>query len=369
MVKFLNRLSVNKKVCLIVSFSGILAYATAQNSFSEQTVTIGEDDFLPYCKGEIIKHISGEKALMMEKISDVIMSWDSLNPPQGFETSFYSGNSSLDITFAAYINEGGMKRTKSGAQLSIGINDPIKIFGTAVTDNIFLRPEKVAGFFGFPVYMNTDHEVTVITKNNTPLFVPVTREEYLKQLIRTEEQKQQNETGIQQKSDSELILVEMEKSYKELLKTDPDVASEFKTEIQKFRDDMKENQNTDVPAGYLSSLKEELKNLSPADRIKPAWYSIGAMEKYGNLSGLVTGSNGEEGTALVRMAPAYSGLINNENIIKLLVIKWNVGSDNSISDKPRLYEGGAKGFLLADYYMARIYHQQKIWNNIIKLVQ
>jgi hypothetical protein len=51
------------------------------------------------------------------------------------------------------------------------------------------------------------------------------------------------------------------------------------------------------------------------------------------------------------------------------VIFWNVGPNKSISDKPGLFEGEAKGFMLADYYMARLYNQQKIWNSIIGLIQ
>jgi hypothetical protein len=159
----------------------------------------------------------------------------------------------------------------------------------------------------------------------------------------------------------------MEKGYKELLKTDPTSAAEFKTEIEKFKADMVNNATDNIPDNMLTSLKKELDNLSPAERNKPAMYSLSAMEKYGNFSGLIPVT--EKGTALVKIAPEFSDLMNKKNALKLLVISWNVGINNSTSDKPRLFDGEATGFGLADYYMAKLYHQQKIWNNIFNLVQ
>jgi len=237
-----------------------------------------------------------------------------------------------------------------------------------VAENIFLRPEKADDFYGFPVYRNTDKEVTVISKNKAPLFVPVTREEYLQQLIKAESAREDKQEGSGQKSDSEIILAEMEKTYKELLKADTEAAAEFKTEIQKFRADMAKDQDAGAPAGLLASLQAELAKMSPAERKQPAWYAVGAFEKYGNLSGLVPESGRESGTALVRLAPAYAGMTNNKNAINMLILSWNVGSDNSNSDKPYLFDGEPQGFQLADYYMARLYHQQTIWNNIICLI-
>ena len=52
----------------------------------------------------------------------------------------------------------------------------------------------------------------------------------------------------------------------------------------------------------------------------------------------------------------------------MLIVSWNVGPDISDSDKPVLFDYEPKGFLLADYYMARLYHQKTVWNKIIGLV-
>lgn len=368
MREFLSRSSLIPGMLLLVVFLGLPAPATAQNYYSDQVVAFGEDEFFPYTRGRILKNIEGEQSVLMERIYDAIMAWDSLNPPKGFEIRFNAGDRYAELAFSAYVSEDGTKTTKSGAILSFYINDPARVLGSPVADNIFLKPEKAGDFHGYPVYRNTDKEVTVISKTATPLFIPVTREEYLQQLIKTESAKQGKEEGSQQKSDSEIILAEMEKSYRELLKTDARAAAEFRTEIQKFRADMANEQDGDAPAGLLASLKAELAKMSPAERKQPAVYAVGAFEKYNNYSGLVPVSNSGEGTALVRLPASNSSMADNKNALKVLILSWNVGSDNSNSDKPHLFHGDPEGFQLADYYMARLYHQEKIWRDIISLV-
>jgi hypothetical protein len=354
-------------VLILIVLSGLLAPAVARNSYTEQIVAYGDDEFFPYTRGRIIKNIEGESAIVTEQIYQAIISWDSLNPPRGFEIRFDAGDRYAELSFAAYVRDGELRTTRSGAILSFYINDPVRVLGSPVAEDIFLQPEIVDDFYGFPVYQNTDSEVTVISKSKAPLFIPVTREEYLRQLINTESARNDKKEGSAQKSDSEIILAEMEKSYIELLKVDPGAAAEFKTEIQRFRTDIANDQDDGAPVSLLASLQAELSGLSAAERLQPAYYAAGAFEKYGNFSGLVPESGKNAGTALVRPAPSYIGMSGNNSELKVLILAWNIGSDNSISDKPRLYDGDAKGFRLADYFMARLYHQQSIWNIIFRL--
>lgn len=369
MHELLKRISIFRKTHLLFFLLCSTVISIAQGSYSNQSVVIGEDEFMPYCQGEVHKHFEGEKSPMMEKIYRTIVSWDSLNPPKGFEARFTGNNQVLDVIFASYLKQGNLKTVKSGAILSFFINDPIRVFGSPVVENIFLQPQKVADFYGYPVYQNTNIEVTVIFKSNSSLFVPVTQGEYLQQLIKIETDKQKNNAGNNQKSDSNEVLAEMEKVYNELLKTDPSAAAEFKAEIQKFNSETANEGTDNNQFDLLTSLKRELDNLSPAERNKPARYSIGAIEKYGNFSGLIPDAKGNEGTALVKLVPEFSDLSNEKNTLKLLVISWNGGADNSTSDKPRLFDGEATGFGLADFYMVKLYQQQKIWNNIFNLMQ
>ncbi len=357
-----------KKAFVLVLLLASLTSARAQNSFSDEIITIGENEFMPCTRGIVLKDQEGGQLPMIEKICQPISSWDSLKPPKGFEARFYARGQILDLTFSAYLKEGGLKTVKSGALLSICVNDPVRAFGTPVIDNIFLQPEKVAEFWGYPVYQNTNQEITVISKSKSPLFVPVTQGEYLQQLIDTELKKQKNDAGGQRESNSDVIVAEMGKTYKVLLKSDPVAAAEFKIEIDKFKADMANDATENSSDDLVTALKKEFESLSPAERSKPARYSTDAFENYGNFSGLIPEIHATEGTALVKVAPEYARLANNKDAIKLLVIRWNLGNDNSTSDKPRLFDGEAKGFLLADYYMAKLYRQQEIWSNIIALI-
>ncbi len=360
-------ISISMKTHLFLLFSCISVISMAQSSFSNQTITVGEDVFMPYCRGEVHTYFEGEMAQIMEEIYESIALWDTLNPPKGFEANFNGRNNVLDIIFASYLKQENSKTIKSGAALSFCINDPVSALGSPVVKNIFLQPKKVADFFGHPVYQNTQKEVTVISKNKTSLFFPVTQEEYLEQLIEVETIKQNNNSGNLKKNDSDEILSEMENAYKKILKTDSASAAEFKTEIQKFKAEMVNNPTKNISDDMLTSLKKELEQLSSVGRNKPAIYSLGAMEKNANFSGLMPDE--ENGTALVKVAPEFLDMKNKKNALKLLVITWNVGANNSMSDKPRLFDGEVNGFGLADFYMVKLYHQQKIWNNIFNLIQ
>lgn len=352
----------------VVTLLSVLVLQAKSQLFSDQVVTLGDDDFMPYTRGVVDKQIEGDRKVMMGKISDIISSWDSIHPPRGFKVDFYGSNQLLDVSFSAYINVGNSNITKGGPAFSIFINDPGLICGSTVVNDIFLLPEKVADFYGFPIYQNTRQEVTVISVINDSLFVPVSRQEYLQALILEEENRQKNE-GNQTGNSAEDILLEMEKSYKELLKIDPVEAAVFKISMDEFRADQAKAEAGGKPAGMLQMLKRELEDMSAFEKNSPAYYSVGAMEKYGNLSGLVPAEQAKEDMALVRIAPVFDKLKENKSAIKLLVISWNLGNNSSITDKPRCYSGGTTGFMLADNKMVELYNQQDIWESIFNLLK
>ena len=98
-----------RNMLLLLIFSGLMTPALAQNSYSEQTVAFGEDEFFPYCRGRVLKHIDGESITMMEQICEAIITWDSLNPPKGFEISFNASDRYAELTFSAYVKEDDSK--------------------------------------------------------------------------------------------------------------------------------------------------------------------------------------------------------------------------------------------------------------------
>lgn len=337
--------------------------------FSDQIYTIDDDNFMPFTRGVVQKQLEGDKKMLMEKLSNIILSWDSIHPPRGFEVDLYGSDHLLEISFAAYVNEANIKIVKGGPSCSIFINDPNRIFGSPVVNDIFPVPVKVSDFHGFPIYQNINYEVTVISTSNDFLYVSVTQEEYLKALIRAEEENVKNKTASNGSNSPDEMLADMEKSYKELLKIDPKEAAAFKITIDEYRAEQANAKTVGQPADLLSILKRELDVMPLAERSNPAYYSPGAMERFGNLSGLIPAVQAQAVMALVRLVPAIRDLKKNNSSIKLLVISWNVGNKNSTKDKPRLFSGDGNGFMLADTKMAEFYNQKNIWDSIFDLVK
>ncbi len=354
------------KMHLFLMFSLVTIIASGQETYSDQVVSKDGHDFLPYSRGEVNKHFEGDKAQLMNEIYEKIVSWESLNPPKGFEARFYGSDNGIAITFAAYVKEEDLRTVRSGANLYIDINDPVRLLGSPLVNQIYLEPEIAGDYYGNPIYRNTYGEVTVISKIKNPLFVPVTQEEYLQQLIEVETERQKEYPVVSQEDAMRMILAEMEKAYLELLKADAAAAAEFKAEIVKFKAqmenqvDMDGNPRENNTVDPLAMLKKELENLSPAGRNKPARYALAAMQKYGNYSGLVPENETGEGTALVKVADEFSKLTDENNVIRLLIFRWDIGDNNHTSDMPRLYDGDTTGFGLADYHMKNLYDGQKI---------
>jgi len=350
---------------LVIFF--ICGTARSQQVFSDQVVHIEEDDFMPYTRGEVLKTFVGDFNNLMEEICTIISSWDSINPPKGFRVDFSSIQSTmLEITFSSYIKEYDERIVKRGPVLYMSINNPSEIFGTPIITDIFLQPAKVSDFYGYPVYQNVRRKVTVIMEKEVTLSVPVTREEYLNELLNADENHGPDGSGSYSGDD---VLVEMEKAYGVLLKIDQAAAAEFKTGMDNYRSDLAQQKLEGDPEDLHTSLIKELEKLSPEERKSPAYYALGAMDQYGNLSGLLPSGHEEEGEALVRINPVLKNVVGNNTTFELLVISWYLGKSNDSDDNPRLYSDGNKGFMLADYHMAELYKQQDLWNKIFDLLK
>jgi len=76
---FFQSISISIKTHLFLLFSCMTVISMAQSSFSNQTTTVVEDEFMPYCRGEVHTHFEGEMAQMMEKIYESIAPWVTLS--------------------------------------------------------------------------------------------------------------------------------------------------------------------------------------------------------------------------------------------------------------------------------------------------
>jgi len=355
---------ISKACCIILLLLPVITNAQQRNPFSDKISIVDDNTFLPFTKGEVKRAITGIHKHGFEKITSIITTWDSLNPPQGFQAYFWGADNSLEVYFLPYLYENNKKITsESGPGLIFNVNAPSYMFGSPITADIFLCPQKVSDFFGYPVYRNGKGEVTIVSRHKIPLFIPVTQEEYLKTLI-SEEGK--NKITAPAKSDYQATIDEMEITYKKLLQTDPETASEFKSQIEEFRNETNSISDNSQAPNLVELLKTELSSLTSEEKNQQAYYGgAGAMDVYHNYSGLVPCDEKDKGDALVRANPE---LIKNNsgNDIELIVIRWSVG--HSIENyNPGLYNEDCRGFNLADCMFKSLYLNQIIWQNIFNL--
>ena len=348
-----------------------MAFALMHTSSFGQGTNKDKDDsevtFLPHYKGEVVNKISGIPSSNAAKVFSVLSSWQPFRSPQGFKLTAYGDNVHLEVMAEPYLSQDGLTLTNGGASLNVYFNDPSKIFGLSVVGDIYIKPQKMAEFYSYPIYYNGNYETTVVVKTHKPLFVPVTQEEFLKALI-AEEEKKQKDYGPAMPADE--YQKEIEKAYRELLKTDKKAAVEFKKEMEgaakEYAASLK--QNNQAP-DMLTSLKMELQNLSGQERQQQAYYVLGAMEKYGNFSGLVPESDREQGEPLVR--PNYNLIEKGKGAIQLMVMRWNIKTEAIENESsPRLYTPKQDiGYELSDNRIAELYNSSSIWARIFALVR
>lgn len=115
----------------------------------------------------------------------------------------------------------------------------------------------------------------------------------------------------------------------------------------------------------IASLRKELDAMPLHEQPLQAYYNASAMEQYHNRSGLVPIHKNREAMPLIRVNP---GLVNDDDpSIQLMTIQWHYVGDNS--DRPRFYNQGKRGYLLAAWNMAQLYQQQAIWQELSSLVK
>ncbi len=351
---------------LLLFFPYIFTYG---QEYSNKPVTVAEDTFLPYLKGKVSNGIHKNDA-NFQRIFGLLQSAEALTKPQGYEVKTYSDgeNSTLAIDFIPYKSEKNETvRAKTASSLTIFLNDIMAMWQPIDrnTPGIYSAPVKVADFIGYPIYRMEGVEKTIIYKGAAPLFLPVSREEYLMALIKSEEAKQKNNGRPKPPAE---ISSEIEKTYQELLKTDKAAAEEFKQQMKSFKTDMAEYERN-KPDDPAASYRKELNRLSPTERKQQAYYAIYAPERYGNLSGLVP--QGKEGNAAALVKPNDKAFPTDSRDIHLIVLNWNlISTPKSEENSPRLYKPqNSFGYSLTDDKMYELYNNHTLWENIIGLIK
>lgn len=85
------------------------------------------------------------------------------------------------------------------------------------------------------------------------------------------------------------------------------------------------------------------------------------MERYGYLSGLVPAAE-ESMWAAVLVRPNYSLVDKNSSSLQLMVLRWNLTTDNENPSIPRLFSNKqSTGYALADQRLWGLYNNTEVW--------
>lgn len=342
-----------KALALIVLLTlSVTSYC--QEHYSDEPVMIDEHYFLPNSRGEVKNMLSGPWKTEIEKICSIISAWKGISPPKGFEALFSGISSSFELTFAAYIKEDGQKMTLSGPSITFSINNPSDVFGMSVVDGIYIKPVENGYFHGFPKFSASRYETVVLTKLDAPLFVPVTREEYLKAMIaRALKEYPESEKLTDTKVSKEIE--EMERVYRQLLEVDKAAAEEVKKGIEEMKKELK-NMVTKDEDYYPALLKKELDKMDEQERRLPAYYSLSAIDDKISVSGLVRVNDNKNADTLVKVNPALVNILGQTKSTRLLTIHFQ-------------QEPGEKGFRLADSKIRELMNNELIWRKIYESIK
>ena len=336
-------------ILLTISFTSY-----SQESYSDEPVLIDEHYFLPNSRGEVKNMLSGPWKTEIEKICSIIYTWKGISPPKGFEAQFSGISSSFELTFSAYIKEDGQKMTLSGPSITFSINNPADIFGMSVVDGIYIKPVENGYFHGFPKFSASRYETVVLTKLDDPLFVPVTREEYLKAMIaRALKEYPESEKLTDTKVSKEIE--EMERVYRQLLEVDKAAAEEVKKGIEEMKKELK-NMVTKDEDYYPALLKKELDKMDEQERRLPAYYSLSAIDDKISVSGLVRVNDNKNADTLVKVNPSLVNILGQTKSTRLLTIHFQ-------------QEPGEKGFRLADSKIRELMNNELIWRKIYESIK
>ncbi|GAB4447483.1 MAG: hypothetical protein Fur0028_02410 [Bacteroidales bacterium] len=354
-------------------------------SLPENTVKLYEKTF-----NQLIAAFSDNPLFNLPKGFDIqidkrITVWEKEYKPAEFNTSNESkvvGEIQLSLAPYFYINDKAVTDFHIASIFYIHINNPYNIAGTPLMADIYACPQVVDYFYGYPVYATNREEVTIINFSEKPLFLPVTQEDFINTLINYWEYKiaaVNKEQGNLQNTKDEFYSdeakkqrdAEFTKAYNELLKYDKNAAEELKKNYEESLHNLSNSSNNETDLNVfekeqIERLKEELQNMSTTERQRQGYYSLEAMERFNNVSGLLPKEYIKSGDALVRINPA---LVNdNPDNIQLVSIHWYMMNEE-FSDVPRKLNYSDDASLLTDNIILDLYKDKTFWTDIFKLLQ
>jgi len=342
----------------------------------------------------------------LDKLISAFKSHPLFNPPKGFDVHFNKRiekwnkeympagfwnsdelkiTSNLEISLAPYFKIGGKAVTDFhiASIFCIYLNDPYNIAGTPLMADIYTCPQVIDSFHGHSVCMTNRGEVTIINFTGKPLFIPVSQEDFINTLIKywgNKIKKVYKEQGINRENEEQFFSDEAKKqrdaeflqAYKELIKYDKNAAEELKKNYEETSQQLNVNpdNNSDIAVfekEQIRRLKEELQNMSTAEKKRQGYYNLEAMEKFNNASGLLPKKYINSGDALVRINPNL--VQDNPNKVQLVSIHWYLLQKGEFSDSPRQQGYSDDAGLLTDNILLDLYKDKAFWTKVFNILQ
>lgn len=303
---------------------------------------------------------------MLEKISSVLLSSETVKSAKGVDIVSYgtlSEFTNVDLTFSNLARSdddpAGEYYHKGSSSINVYINDTKTASGNILRSNFFELPVNAGEFNGFPVYDCGIYKYVLVAPGISNPFIPCTKEEYLKAIIKEEREKlkmfeSSDNNGVRDQENMKEGLKETKQQYEEMKKmaesmkkSDPETAASIMEAVKGLELVIKEaekNVSRDLKSETMAdptylhykevvkSLEEELALLSSEDRASQAIWSLGAQEITGNYSDLIPDNMREHGTPLYKLNPAIKH--SSERIIFMVVmfLESNPGMERTPAD-------------------------------------
>lgn len=313
------------------------------------------------------KKITGE----LQGLSRLITATPVMNPPKGFEARFWGSMTAKDrfdicsgkkcppsrptavlaMMIGRYEDRGGKRKAafNSPATMDISFNNIGHVFANLPVlfkdADGFLLPEPVRDGerAGMPAYLNKGHAVAVLAGNDRPLWLPVSRERYLKAAVAAAAKeagipltppKPQKKKGKQKPGEKQgeektggglPILVEEGRSW-----IDPAQEKEWVEQSRSLAGRIKES--GEVLQERLQKLQADLAALTPQERTLPARVDLAAAAD-GQSPPLLP----VESTSGVAVVTPNFGFFNAKlppEKLQLLVVQWKFDG-NTLYDPDR----------------------------------
>jgi hypothetical protein len=292
--------------------------------------------------------------------------------------------SSVEIDFFTTLSKDSFPfwDATSDAWMAIHFNNPKKLTGNPVIDDIYLEPVETGIFAEWTEYdrVSVPNRIRAVKKSNVPWFEPVSREDFILTLITffqsSIEKAEKTNVKSSSRSASNPVLSEKDEERKKfsgdlekIRRYDPELADNLMQSFIEFEKSSlpanSENDNTNrmdknimlnTWREAVRKLKAEMNAMSPLERKSQAWWS---NTEDSNVSGLtVAGFSGSR--PLVRLNKNLIDKTKSGSLIQMIVTEWSVPPDSDFSDM--------SGYNLVYDKISQLGNNKKLWEQVINLI-